>query len=148
MNKMFTIMLAYGFAIVTGFTCLAVHTPVYEEFKMTDQPFMFFKTFGKYPYAIHYDPAVNQLNTTFLGCIDEKTKEVVAPKKGSQLETLVPIRFTQNFVDANVKIDRKYKGWRESYIGQILESRLQRYGLIPTHTFDGVFMVNEYRLGI
>jgi len=160
MNNMMKSMLAYGFAIAAGFVGLnaqdeqtrsfAVVVPPAqrEEFKKVDQPFMFFKTFGKCPYAMHYDPAVNQLNFTFLGSYDAKTDAVVYPRKGKDFETLTPMRFTQKFLDANVQIDRKYSGHRESHAGKALEKFLKYFGIIHDHQYEGSFMLNEYKLGV
>jgi len=148
MNNTMKVMLAFSFAVTAAVVGLNAQPAVYEEFKRVDQPFMFFKTFGKCPYSIHYDPAVNQLNYTFLGCIDEKTNYVVLPKQGNQLATMTPVRYTQKFVDANVQVDRKFEGYRETRLGRVIEGGLQIAGVIPEHQYEGNFMVDEYKLGI
>jgi len=150
-------VLAYSFAVVTTFVGLSAQDDLQrsfaivlpdtdrEEFKKVDQSFMFFKTFGKCPYAMHYDPAINQLSYTFLGCLDTKTENIVLPRKGAQLATLIPVRFTQKFLDANVQIDRKYSGYRETFIGKSLEGGLKALGVMSDHQFEGSFMINEYK---
>jgi hypothetical protein len=76
MNRVMKNVLAAKFVLVAGFMglCGAGEAKTYEEFARMDQPFMFFTTFGNKPCATFYHPAMSQLNTTFLGYYDQKTK--------------------------------------------------------------------------
>lgn len=114
-----------------------------KEFTAVDQRNAKFVTIGK-PFMVKHKPALDELDIVFCGWYDEKHNDVYPCKKSIDLEKMVPTRFTAKFVDTNVKIDRVYQGFRESFTEQLLEGLLRAVKLYPNLSYDGTLLVDEY----
>lgn len=110
-----------------------------------DRPFYFFKTLGKYPYMLKYHKGTNTLSLVMFASQDPETGAFIHIKgKAPLMELLVPVRLTDIFIDGNVKIDRKFAGYREP-IGETLANGLRFIDFLPEHTYQGVPFVDEYK---
>jgi hypothetical protein len=107
-----------------------------KEYTQIDQPVCHFKAFGN-PWMINYNPAVNEIDFIYFGWHDDVTGEVKQIKKSSELEFLVPMRFTMKFTDNNVQLDYIYNGWRESCVARFAAKTLENLHLLPKRQHQG-----------
>lgn len=114
-----------------------------KEFTTIDQRNAKFVSIGK-PFMVKHKPALDEIDLVFCGWYDEKNNDVNPYKKSIDLENMVPTRFTAKFVDTNVKIDRVYQGFRESFTEQLIEGMLRALQLYPHLAYEGTLLVDEY----
>lgn len=111
------------------------------------EPFAVFKSVGaKYPYMLRYDPAENTFTSVMCGTNIDGSPRLA--KTAQDLVELVPVRRTVKALDAGIQIDRKYDGFRESYIGCMIAGVLTLTGILPQEEYPGTFLVDELTDGI
>lgn len=120
----------------TGCQCLE-----YPEFSRIDQPFVIFKTYGKYPSVIECTPAINEAKIMFCG-----TGNKECAKKAKDLENLCVLRKKIVNADAGTQIDRKYV--RETVMGSTLAGSFNLLGLLSNDPYEGNVLINEYSKGL
>lgn len=154
-SKNFKIMsvfaLAGAFATASHAQSVAIPTEqdIRSEFITTDQPFVIFKAIkgGKYPFMFRCYPGLGQLDVVYFGT--EKKSGIKFVKTPKELENLTPIRFSFKLADNTaVQVDKKYTGYRESYLGTGLESLFKAAGLYPAEGYKGTAIVDEYKAGL
>lgn len=115
----------------------------------TDQPFVIFKAIkgAKNPIMFKCHPGINELDVMYFGTQKKSGPKLV--KDAKDLANLVPLRFSMKFADNTaVQIDKKYEGFRESYIGSGLEKLFKCLGIYPTAGYKGIALVDEYKVGL
>lgn len=114
------------------------------QLKKMDQKFCFFKYFTgcKYPYMIYGDEGAYQV-TTLLGGTEQGGEYILA-KKPEHLKNLVTLRSTVYGADANVKFDQIYKGYRETFLGTLVEDALDIATVLPAKKYAGTMLFDEY----
>lgn len=120
---------------------------VQDQLARCDQRVTYFKPHGKYPYLMTFNPAANQLDYVLCGCYDKKINDIRLVKSPSDFVTMTPVRFVQKILDHGVQIDKKYRGHRESSIGMFLEDFFKFFRLMPDESYQGTFLVDEYKTG-
>jgi hypothetical protein len=111
------------------------------------EPFVVFKSVGaKYPYMLRFDPAENTFTSVMCGTEIDGSPRLA--KTAQDLEALIPVRRTVKALDAGIQIDRKYDGFRESYIGCMIAGALTLTGILPQETYPGTFLVDEMTDGV
>ena len=111
------------------------------------EPFAVFKSVGaKFPYMLRYDPAENNFTSVMCGTDIDGSPRLA--KKEQDLVALVPVRRTVKALDACVQVDRKYAGFRESYIGCMIAGLLTLTGILPQEEYPGTFLVDELTDGV
>lgn len=113
----------------------------YPEFSRVDQPFVIFKTYGKYPSLVKCTPSVGEATIVFVG-----TDGMHLARKAKDLETLSVLRKKTINADTNIQIDRKYV--RETVMGSALVGSFDLLGLLSNDPYDGYVLVNEYNEGL
>lgn len=122
---------------------------VVASFPLTIQtPVSIFKsTGGKYPYQFTYRPAQNELSTVLFGAQDENSEiRLVKSGDASDLVNLTPASTSLQFLDARLKITRKY--FREAFLANVVSSILTVSGLLPQETHKGTCIIDEMQAGI
>lgn len=121
---------------------------VIASFPLTIQsPVSIFKsTGGKYPYQLTYRPAQNELTTVLFGAQDENGIRLVKSGDASDLVNLTPASTSLQFLDARLKITRKY--FREAFLANVVSGILTVSGLLPRETYKGTCVVDEMQAGI
>lgn len=111
------------------------------------EPFAVFKSIGaKYPYMLRFDPAESNFTSVMCGTnIDGKVR---LAKTAEDLVGLIPVRRTIKALDAGVQVDRKYDGYRESYIGCMIAGALTLAGVLPQEEYPGTFLIDEMTDGV
>ena len=114
-----------------------------------DQPFVVFKAIkgAKNPLMFKCHPGVNELDIVYFG--SQKKSGPTLVKTAQELENLVPLRYTMKFADIKaIEIDKKYAGYRDSYLGTGLENLFKLVGLYPAAGYKGTALVDEYKEGL
>jgi len=115
-----------------------------KEFTSADQKSGQFKVSGiDKPLLIKIDPSDMKLEV--ITCKIENAlisqPEATEPFDSKNLTVL---RFTQFNVDTNKKVDRIYKGHRETRFEKFFEEFLKLIKLYPTNPYPGTLLVDEY----
>ena len=141
--------------VLFGLFCLNLVSPsackAYDAnslLKKLDQPFCFFKTGGKDPYVIKYNPATNQLSSIVCGYYDKNKDYLFHIKKPQDMENLVVLRSISFMADISKKVDQKYRGYRETVVGVYLEELLKTIRILPEREYNGTILIDEYVEGI
>lgn len=112
-----------------------------------NDPILVFKsTGGKYPYMLDYRPAQNEFKTVLFGASGEKGIRLIDTKNPADLVNLTPASSDLKFLDARLKISRKY--FREAYLGNLLVSCLTVSKLLEAEPYKGIPLVDEMQAGI
>lgn len=126
----------------------ALSSEQYKQLEIMDQPVGFFKSTNKYPYHWVYNPATNSLRQVLCGAYDRELGGNVELKKPEQLAALSPLRFSVMNMDQSTIEDVKYRGYRDTMIGQVVEEFLKTIKILPDKHFKGRLFVDEYQEAI
>jgi hypothetical protein len=135
-------------AVVMASMTVASAQQIRPEFVKTNQSFVFFNVVkgAKYPGMIKCVPAINRLEVILCGC--EKDGSFGRVKAAQDLEFLAPLRYTTKFADSGLQIDKKLEGYREAYVGIMVEALLKASHLMPADGYKGDLLVEEYLAGM
>ncbi|MFH1461847.1 MAG: hypothetical protein ABIF12_02795 [bacterium] len=103
---------------------------------------LFLLTPGKDPYVSIYKPDINQIAITQLGYNDGK-KNAPISNKAERLENIVVLSEMTNDFSANIRVQKKYSGARESFIGENLANIL-----FSGDIYKGKIIIDEYNKNI
>ena len=110
-----------------------------------------FKGFGKYPYQFKLNPFSNEIDLILYGCTDENSN-VKLVKSVQDYANLVPVQFTMNFPDNNIKMKKTYHGYYETCTTKVADSTLRLFGMLPDedykNDFKADFLMAEYEAGM
>ncbi len=136
-----------GAGMMVGVVNAADNAGTRPEFLTYDQPIVVFKSIdgGKYPFMMKFNPATSDIQTVLFGAYKNGSVQLI--KKGEELATMIPVRSITQNIDSNIKLDKKFKGYRETVIGVGLESTLQILGLMSAAGYKGIPLVDEYVAG-
>ncbi len=109
-----------------------------------DTPVFQFKTVGKDPYVLKHNTGAHTLEIITLGCYPGAGSQVNHIARSEDLANMIPIRHVTLCCDAGVKIDAKFPGYRESYVGRLTTDMFAGIGLMPDKYYKGALFVDEY----
>lgn len=140
-------------SVIIGLLASHAHADTNEipvELRRMDQSFAFFKTTGKYPTVTKYYPAICQLHSILCGTHDQELHTYRPVKTAEDLTNLRVLRSVILYADPTVyaMTDKKFDGYRESFVGQGLEKLFLAVGLLPEVKFKGTPLADEIREGL
>jgi hypothetical protein len=135
-------------AIVMASMTVASAQQTRPEFVKTNQNFVYFNAVkgDKYPGMIKCNPAIHRFEVVLCGC--EKEGSFGRVKTAQDLEFLAPLRHTTKLADSGLQIDKKLEGYREAYVGIVIEALLKASHLMPADGYKGDLLVEEYLAGM
>ncbi|MBD3273375.1 hypothetical protein GF385_03450 [Candidatus Dependentiae bacterium] len=94
---------------------------------------------GKDPYVNIYQPDVDTYKVIKIGYKDKKTNKNYHIKKPEQFENIVVLSEMTNIFSANIRMQKKYSGDRESKLGEGLANVF-----FSKDTYEGKILIDEY----
>jgi len=117
-----------------------------ELIKRMDQPFVYFKTMGKYPIMSYCHPGIKELKNVLCGT-ENIGGSCSLVKKPTDLETLTVLRMMDIFSETSTQVDKKYAS-REAVISKALEAMFKVLHLMPRESYKGTVLVDELLQGL
>jgi len=138
--KIVSFVLAVG--LVLTMSVASADKPV--EFTRLDQPFVIFKTDGKYKNVTVADPRRGQCDILVCAAQDPITKETRVIKKPNDFAQLHPLRHIMRNIDWFKKMDKFFSGYRDAVCATLLEESLKVVGLMSDEVYQGSILIDEY----
>lgn len=118
-----------------------------SELSNFDQPFVYFKTMGKYPVLSTYNPVTNSLKCSMCGTCNNEAGKAHAIKTPTDLENLTILRSIDKLFDAGIQFDKKFDGYRDATAAVALQEALTLVKLMTKDTYKGSVLVDEVKQG-